>query len=439
MRDNRIINKKGFHIKKLLISTLIVFSFVACTSGVQHKIMIDNNASSDINVIDFSNQNALHDAVRSDDLELVEYLVTNGVALNKQDSYGYTALHIAVRLHNLEITQYLISKKAILNSVDKYQDTPLLDSVRNNDSEISKELICNGANRNVVDMNDISALHYSSKNKNIEITNLLMLKNLKEECNTTETEDEVLEEEETIEEVELSIGINEYEVINDSTPKICGELVDENIVSGVLTLSNDDELDSSTTYDIEINNEEQQWCVDVNESLVNGEYTLSVVGNDEEDNQAEAQTQTKVFIIPGLYDALNTEFENDFENWGAALDEDTLLFRFTNTSLLFNRGSKVLKTNYKDILKDFFPRYIKIVSAYTDDIEYVYIEGHASSEHSQGKTDEDKFELNRILSQKRADEVLEFSKNVEDENISMNDLWIDDALKLVDYHHLIYY
>ena len=54
------------------------------------------------------------------------------------------------------------------------------------------------------------------------------------------------------------------------------------------------------------------------------------------------------------------------------------IVRFEEPIIFFNRGSATLKEEFKVILNDFFPRYLKILTSdkYRDDVEEIRIEGH---------------------------------------------------------------
>ena len=85
-----------------------------------------------------------------------------------------------------------------------------------------------------------------------------------------------------------------------------------------------------------------------------------------------------------LYDDLYDEFKNDLEKWNASIDKLTLSVKFEAPEVLFASGSYELQSKFKEILIDFFPRYISILAdkKYRDDIEEIRIEGHTSSEWS---------------------------------------------------------
>ena len=81
-----------------------------------------------------------------------------------------------------------------------------------------------------------------------------------------------------------------------------------------------------------------------------------------------------------LYDDLKREFEEDLPRWGPELDRDSTI-RFKEPDVLFPIGRSELKNLFKNILNEFFPRYVDIlVSAkYRDAVEEIRIEGHTSS------------------------------------------------------------
>ena len=77
-----------------------------------------------------------------------------------------------------------------------------------------------------------------------------------------------------------------------------------------------------------------------------------------------------------LYIDLQEEFKKDLTVWRATIDS-TLCIRFQEPSMLFDEGEDVLKPKFKEILDDFFPRYIGVLSRpqYKDNIEEIRIEG----------------------------------------------------------------
>lgn len=128
-----------------------------------------------------------------------------------------------------------------------------------------------------------------------------------------------------------------------------------------------------------------------------------------------------------LYDDLNNEFAPDMQRWGAELDKD-LAFRFNNTDVLFDQGKAELKPEFADILADFFPRYVNIITQpkYRDDILEVRIEGHTSSAWSGAANDDDAYIRNMDLSQERTRTTLGYVLGLN--NVSTNKDWLKTHL-----------
>lgn len=102
-----------------------------------------------------------------------------------------------------------------------------------------------------------------------------------------------------------------------------------------------------------------------------------------------------------LYIDLQEEFKDDLAVWRATIDS-TLCIRFQEPSMLFDEGRDVLKPKFKNILDDFFPRYIAVLNRpqYRDNIEEIRIEGHTNSNGG--------YYSNMELSQDRTRAVLEY-------------------------------
>jgi outer membrane protein OmpA-like peptidoglycan-associated protein len=83
-----------------------------------------------------------------------------------------------------------------------------------------------------------------------------------------------------------------------------------------------------------------------------------------------------------LLKELNAEFKNDFikTKWNAVLDSSDLSIKFIDEKILFDNNKSDLKPEFKNILSDFFPRYLKIIMKpkYIDKIAEVRVEGHTS-------------------------------------------------------------
>lgn len=107
-----------------------------------------------------------------------------------------------------------------------------------------------------------------------------------------------------------------------------------------------------------------------------------------------------------IFRILNDEFYKDFEDWQAKLGED-LTIRFYNPEVLFEVGSDTIQNKFKDILSDFFPRYIRVISVFKDEIQEIRIEGHTSSRYGDLSVDE-AYLKNMDLSQDRTVAILNY-------------------------------
>lgn len=138
-----------------------------------------------------------------------------------------------------------------------------------------------------------------------------------------------------------------------------------------------------------------------------------------------------------LYVDLQEEFSEDFEHWNAVINCETLTIRFKKIEVLFPRGRAELSPEFKKILYEYFPRYIKLLTEtkndsgeykYKNDIAEIRIEGHTSSEwHWQVGIDK-AYIHNMKLSQDRTRSVLEFVLEIDKPEIQKNREWIKSHL-----------
>ena len=126
--------------------------------------------------------------------------------------------------------------------------------------------------------------------------------------------------------------------------------------------------------------------------------------SEEDERTANAYNEIK----QKLYEALMSEFkEDELEKWHASIDRDTLCIRFQEPNMMFDEGKSELKSAYKNILDDFFPRYVNVLLMkgegkdgyrFRDSIAELRIEGHTNSNGG--------YFYNMNLSQSRAMAVL---------------------------------
>ena len=109
--------------------------------------------------------------------------------------------------------------------------------------------------------------------------------------------------------------------------------------------------------------------------------------------------------------------------WQGHLDMATLSIRFKKP---FAQGDATVPQAFKDVLSDFFPRYIAILtkSEYRNEIAEIRIEGHTSSEWFDRITGNEAYIKNMELSQNRARNVLYYVLRIEHSTVVLNRAWL---------------
>ncbi len=135
-----------------------------------------------------------------------------------------------------------------------------------------------------------------------------------------------------------------------------------------------------------------------------------------------------------LYKELRAEFEGDptkktqFRTvWRGYLDTETLSIRFKKP---FTQGDATVPNAFKNVLRDFFPRYIAILTKpeYRDGIAEIRIEGHTSSEWFSQITGDEAYINNMELSQNRARNVLSYVLQMAHPKVTQNREWLKKKL-----------
>lgn len=131
-----------------------------------------------------------------------------------------------------------------------------------------------------------------------------------------------------------------------------------------------------------------------------------------------------------LIDRLYQEFKDDLKKWHAEIDEESLGIRFidpepasaverrTGPGIGFKPESAEITAEFKEILNDFFPRYIRIIYEFSmenlrsgnngiDLIDEIRIEGHTANPDNKF-SDKKGYSDSIRLSQQRANNVLFF-------------------------------
>ena len=133
-----------------------------------------------------------------------------------------------------------------------------------------------------------------------------------------------------------------------------------------------------------------------------------------------------------LYEELSVEFEGSLTKktqfrsvWRGYLDRETIRFKKP-----FRQGDDTVPTAFKNVLRNFFPRYIAILTKpeYRGEIAEIRIEGHTSSEWFDGVGVDVAYYNNMELSQDRARNVLQYVLEIRQPKITKNKEWIKKHL-----------
>ncbi|MFT7688459.1 MAG: outer membrane protein OmpA-like peptidoglycan-associated protein [Candidatus Azotimanducaceae bacterium] len=132
-----------------------------------------------------------------------------------------------------------------------------------------------------------------------------------------------------------------------------------------------------------------------------------------------------------IYNALIKEFRMDLLLWEAEIVKDDLSFNFKSPEVLFGIGKITLKPKFKEIIDDFFPRYLNIIDQFKGSIEEVRIEGHTSSRWNSGVSEDEAYFKNMGLSQGRTRSVLSYIHGLD--LIAEKRIWITANVAAVGY------
>ncbi len=128
-----------------------------------------------------------------------------------------------------------------------------------------------------------------------------------------------------------------------------------------------------------------------------------------------------------LYNDLVAEFSKDLPAWGAEITPD-LAIRFSDPNVLFNTGKSDLKPRFAQILDEFFPRYVAIITKdqYKGSIEEIRVEGHTSSVWNGATSAEDAYFKNMELSQARTRSAVHYMMGLP--TVSPNAAWLQSHI-----------
>ena len=151
-------------------------------------------------------------------------------------------------------------------------------------------------------------------------------------------------------------------------------------------------------------------------------------------NEIESLLNAYKNLQVALYKELREEFEGtptkkaQFRTeWQGHLDMETVSIRFKQP---FPQGEATVPNTFENILHEFFPRYVAILTKpeYRDDIAEIRIEGHTSNEWFVQVTGDTAYINNMELSQNRARNVLRYILQIENPEVTRNRAWLKKQL-----------
>ncbi len=140
-----------------------------------------------------------------------------------------------------------------------------------------------------------------------------------------------------------------------------------------------------------------------------------------------------------LNKALHKEFDKDLTRWKAEITVDNI-FRFSSP---FSLGGSDVPSEFMLSLKEFFPRYVHLLTRvkFKKEIDEIRVEGHTSYGWGDGFSEDEIYLNNMELSQQRASNVLAYSYQLEDRMITKNKDWLKSLLRAngMAYSQLLYH
>ncbi|XP_063914008.1 uncharacterized protein LOC135130538 isoform X1 [Zophobas morio] len=129
---------------------------------------------SNVNVSKKNGWTPLLVAVQKSFMAVIQLLVEHKADVNMPNKDGYGPLYVAARKGNLEVAKYLISKGAKVNMVGKNGEGPLYIAAKFGYLQVVKLLIHKQANVNAVKTNGWTPLTIAIKNGHLQVVKLLM-------------------------------------------------------------------------------------------------------------------------------------------------------------------------------------------------------------------------------------------------------------------------
>ncbi|XP_064643262.1 ankyrin-1-like isoform X3 [Lineus longissimus] len=131
----------------------------------------------DVRKANMDGDQAIHFAVTTDNLELVETLIDRGADKDAKNEFGFTPLHFAVLSRNLPAVTFLVKKAGVnVNAVDKDGNQAIHFAVTTANLELVETLIDRGADKDAKNEFGFTPLHLAVLSGNLLAVSFLVKK-----------------------------------------------------------------------------------------------------------------------------------------------------------------------------------------------------------------------------------------------------------------------
>lgn len=129
--------------------------------------------SIDVNQCDLQKSSPLHETIKSQQLDIADFLLSHGANANFPDSSGRTPLHLAAEIGSLAATNILLKSGGNVNERNNLLHSPAFLAAGSGRS-VLLTLIKNGADINLPDEKGRTPLHVSLENGHIFVIKILI-------------------------------------------------------------------------------------------------------------------------------------------------------------------------------------------------------------------------------------------------------------------------
>ena len=130
--------------------------------------------------------------------------------------------------------------------------------------------------------------------------------------------------------------------------------------------------------------------------------------------QRNHEKQNYTMVKDQIYADLKREFKpEEIARWGTNIDPETLAVTFIEPMVFFGNDDAEVNAHFRQVLDEFFPRYVEVLQPYSDKIVEVRIEGNCSLAWSGDVQSKEAYFYNMKLSQDRAFNVLQYIYGIE--------------------------